>query len=467
MPQNQFDKWLRDKVNPYESSEGLDQEWSMIQSRLNQKKERRPLFFWLWSGAALIGLLVSSTLIYHKLNVSASNDQLVNMTTSEINNIQNSENAPDHVIANTNLDINKSPSLKSTPGDISSTSSTGVSQNIATTTISSSSSSTKVKDNPVNKSLVKAKSAHDHSSTLDASEKTAVGNQKFQLGISSFVNQKQSEVDRPLGYQSLSILVPIKGIEFQHDLERPNSLKAKSAPSKSWHLEMAMHIGQAFSSYESKNDQTSIEAFEHVEDAHEFIALDVRAFKGLGHGWWLGSGVELGYTHITSQQSFIDTVSGALHNQIVKIREDRNGNKIDIIGTTNGRSIYDIERKRHQIHASLSIPVTIKYDYSVHRHWFVSGELGLASTIYNYRQGKSIISDEKDILELDLKDRYAVGYRGSLLAGVMMNHHLNDKVSLSFGVRGQKELFGTESIDGLWSQKLSNIALRAGMRYTL
>ena len=464
MPQNQFDKWLRDKVNPYDSNGGLDQEWSKLQSRMDDDKKRRPFLFWIWTSAAIAGLVM----IINFVSWQAS---------SEHPSIANKPQEPaiENTVQNKGLtsDFITQSKVRTTVGnELTKTHSQALDQDQSTIRESKKSSTniaisnlSLAQDAGINNSAIKEKNETLVTTRLINENKIAIRPESHKLEDQNWDDSIVETKERTASKVTTFIIKPINGLVWTHTLDKNLNTQTNKF-HHSWHFELAAMSGATISTFKTSDSKSEVEAIRNVETAKESFNIELRAFKGLGNGWWLGSGVHLGYNHIVSEQRFIDTVSGDIHNQIVKIREDSDGNRMDIVGTVNGKTIYHIDRTRHQIHARVSIPVIVKYDHNLTKNWFVSTELGFVSTIYNYRKGKSIISNEQDILEMELSDRYDTGFRGGILAGASINYQLNRQLNLSLGVQGQKEVFGSKSLSGSWTHQLSDVGGRIGLRYT-
>jgi len=466
MKNSSFDHWLRQNFKETKLSLDKDKEWEFLEPKLQRKKSKRRLVFWIFF-PCVIGAL-GSYYFYGKENI---NERIQMTSSSNELPMRFNENSKEHTQQENKLNSGSILSVKHS--EINNENEISQKKNVLSKQSLFLNKGMPV-DNDIQHSVSETSQRINHSSSneqIENSEMKEIQNSPYNAIEGAISQRDQSE---KVNY--IIDLLPIVETELLDDdkqLELNENLEFKSPiviSKNKIYLPISIQtmgfmgiLNQSLKGPESRlNTRLALEKPESVIGAS--IMLQTKFKRHFG----LGIGIDYRYNTLRFTQQFKDTISKTLYGQVLVEKVNANSELTKDTGLVVINEYRMVSRKLYHHRTLISIPVTLSYNQHINRSWSWSSILGLSIPVYQKFNGRILNSSTKSI-ELDLygENISLLKIPCSILYGIQVDYTIRPELKLVLGLLGRRELgYWQDAKTGI-SEKHGSINFQVGMCYRL
>lgn len=466
MKNSSFDHWLRQNFNQAKLSLDKDKEWEFLEPKLQRKKSKRRLIFWIFF-PCVIGAL-GSYYYFGKESINERNQIATSAKELPMRSHENSkeqvhqeiEQIPDNILSDKQSEINDKNAILHKKIMLSKQA-LSINNNIPD-------------ENDFQQSASEPPQIINQSSSYVQTENSVKENIQNSLsnsiaGVISLSNRSEEVnlIIELLPTVETEVLYDEKQLEINKNLEfkRPVVLSKNK-----FHIPISIQtmgsigiLNQFLKGPESRLNTRLV-----LEKPESVIAASIMLHTKFNRHFGLGTGIDYQYKTLRFTQNFKDTISKTLYGQVIVEKVNANSELTKDTGSVIVKEYRNVSRNLYHHRTLISIPVTLSYNQHINRSWSCTYILGLSIPVYQKFNGRISNSSLKSI-ELDLygENISLLKIPCSILYGIQVDYTIRPELKLVLGLLGRRELGYWQDAESGISEKHGSFNLQIGMSYRL
>jgi len=473
MPQDQFDNWLRSRVDSASPVDGADREWAMIQYRLQRDRKKRRGMFWWWSGLGVLLLfIISMTLISQQDESTYSQNSEIerNSTKDQLD----SRNI-DHVVeGKVDREVYESADIKDQESNLHATPKSNDLVNAETVGSTTNNSNRNFIDskNRGQEEVISTQGDIDRSNFQVDSKEEPSSPKKIEVlkavSPSSIAETREfREKVSELSFLPTEVATHLYinrelNILNEREDQKPSFARGNS---QKWQLEIGLFGGWSSHVFKGGNEEWNNILSRH-ESSKEQVGGEILAWRKIAPGWSVGSGLGYRYSHRQLSQYKLDTMSSQAADQLLGLLEDADGQIRTYSGAGQGEAIIEVDRELHMTFHELRVPIGVQYQRTLSDRWVVHSGVMMVPSVYFQRNGRSIDRDPTVLKASQIMDRYEsdLTFNSRIRAG--LDYRLSPQLQLGVGLQWEKQWNDTKMIEGM-KESGQGVHLTLGLKMNL
>jgi opacity protein-like surface antigen len=489
-----FENWLKKKVEQEETSFDHEAEWALLRPKLEKKKKRRPVFWFLLP----IGLLAVSYLLFTR---DSKEESLVGIVDKDRIIIADSKVVDINTIADPQLNTSNEQIQEWSDDNRTSIiqdQEVGVKLSKQNTKSLSNSPAMKndlsrhIESNYLHGNILPSSNEITANQSFNSSDKLSDGlaisssllieqSKNFPTNVNESTNDSYEmdktklnennvsnlEIEQPIDKNTISKLAAEvqakKNPEIIESSEERIEI-AKQNPKSRFSLSVLLGYG-LFAANMNGSDQF-VRARNLTEKPLECISAKILLNTKIAGSWSVSTGV--GFEKFTTKfsQNFIDSSMITSNGETIRIRISSSGQESYLIGEAKHLRTTNVNRRLYNSTVYYSIPVYLNYSKQLNSRIKFMPTLGLNINFMNQTSGSIVHNDEQDILLQDYKNVVKNSIPScNLFLGVGVVYNVSKKFDLNLGINGSNQIFLKKFSDNFQSDRLNSYGFYSGLTY--